>query len=89
MSVSLCIIMTAFVLTANQSSITDWVELLTAPTVEDEAYDGLVPQYICARRFKILIRLRIPELVDSINLQASGYLSSYLVYPVAPTPSYL
>ncbi|TRM65906.1 hypothetical protein BD626DRAFT_566549 [Schizophyllum amplum] len=36
------------------SSITDWVDILTANTIDDEAYDG------------------IPELVDSINLQASG-----------------
>ncbi|KAH8835457.1 hypothetical protein DL96DRAFT_1574295 [Flagelloscypha sp. PMI_526] len=36
------------------SSITDWVDLLTASNVAAEAYDG------------------IPELVDSINLQASG-----------------
>ncbi|KAJ7193390.1 hypothetical protein GGX14DRAFT_589471 [Mycena pura] len=37
-----------------QSSITDWVDILTADALEDEAYDG------------------IPELVDSINLQAAG-----------------
>ncbi|KAJ6520045.1 hypothetical protein C8R45DRAFT_953693 [Mycena sanguinolenta] len=36
------------------SSITDWVDILTADSVADEAYDG------------------IPELVDSINLQAAG-----------------
>ncbi|KAI0688131.1 hypothetical protein BC835DRAFT_1408167 [Cytidiella melzeri] len=36
------------------SSITEWVELLTAPNTADEAYDG------------------IPELVDSINIQATG-----------------
>jgi len=36
------------------SSITDWVDILTGPSYEDEAYDG------------------IPELVDSINLQAAG-----------------
>ncbi|KAG6817735.1 hypothetical protein H0H87_004526 [Tephrocybe sp. NHM501043] len=36
------------------SSITDWVDILTASGIEDEAYDG------------------IPELVDSINLQAAG-----------------
>ncbi|KAF8913074.1 hypothetical protein CPB84DRAFT_1820537 [Gymnopilus junonius] len=36
------------------SSITDWVDILTASGVAEEAYDG------------------IPELVDSINLQASG-----------------
>ncbi|KAL1748994.1 hypothetical protein HDZ31DRAFT_79333 [Schizophyllum fasciatum] len=36
------------------SSITDWVDILTANTIGEEAYDG------------------IPELVDSINLQASG-----------------
>ncbi|EKM61364.1 uncharacterized protein PHACADRAFT_168806 [Phanerochaete carnosa HHB-10118-sp] len=37
-----------------RSSITEWVELLTAPGTADEAYDG------------------IPELVDSINIQATG-----------------
>ncbi|PPR00039.1 hypothetical protein CVT24_009048 [Panaeolus cyanescens] len=37
------------------SSITDWVDILTGSSIEEEAYDG------------------IPELVDSINLQASGY----------------
>ncbi|GJE85873.1 hypothetical protein PsYK624_019520 [Phanerochaete sordida] len=36
------------------SSITEWVEILTAPGTEDEAYDG------------------IPELVDSISIQATG-----------------
>ncbi|KAF7347644.1 VHS domain protein [Mycena venus] len=36
------------------SSITDWVDILTADSVAEEAYDG------------------IPELVDSINLQAAG-----------------
>ncbi|KAK7064037.1 VHS domain protein [Favolaschia claudopus] len=37
-----------------QSSITDWIDILTADSVAEEAYDG------------------IPELVDSINLQAAG-----------------
>ncbi|PSS29581.1 hypothetical protein PHLCEN_2v2729 [Hermanssonia centrifuga] len=37
-----------------RSSITEWVEILTSPNYEDEAYDG------------------IPELVDSINIQATG-----------------
>ncbi|OSD03205.1 seryl-tRNA synthetase [Trametes coccinea BRFM310] len=36
------------------SSITEWVEILTSPSYEDEAYDG------------------IPELVDAINIQATG-----------------
>ncbi|KAF9015593.1 hypothetical protein BDQ17DRAFT_1229348 [Cyathus striatus] len=36
------------------SSVTDWVEILTASNIQEEAYDG------------------IPELVDSINLQAAG-----------------
>ncbi|KAI0824999.1 seryl-tRNA synthetase [Trametes gibbosa] len=36
------------------SSITEWVEILTSSTYEEEAYDG------------------IPELVDSINIQATG-----------------
>ncbi|KAJ3523810.1 hypothetical protein NM688_g8663 [Phlebia brevispora] len=36
------------------SSITEWVEILTAPGYDDEAYDG------------------IPELVDSISIQATG-----------------
>ncbi|OBZ68405.1 Protein lsb5 [Grifola frondosa] len=36
------------------SSITEWVEILTSSSYEDEAYDG------------------IPELVDSINIQATG-----------------
>ncbi|KAI0361468.1 seryl-tRNA synthetase [Trametes cingulata] len=36
------------------SSITEWVEILTSSTYEDEAYDG------------------IPELVDAINIQATG-----------------
>ncbi|KAI0347677.1 hypothetical protein BDW22DRAFT_1364863 [Trametopsis cervina] len=36
------------------SSITEWVELLTAANTADEAYDG------------------IPELVDSISIQATG-----------------
>ncbi|KIP10112.1 hypothetical protein PHLGIDRAFT_125773 [Phlebiopsis gigantea 11061_1 CR5-6] len=36
------------------SSITEWVEILTAQGTGDEAYDG------------------IPELVDSINIQATG-----------------
>ncbi|KAG6862158.1 hypothetical protein C0995_004240 [Termitomyces sp. Mi166 len=37
-----------------RSSITDWVDILTSSSIDDEAYDG------------------IPELVDSINLQAAG-----------------
>ncbi|KAI0778319.1 hypothetical protein BD413DRAFT_704774 [Trametes elegans] len=36
------------------SSITEWVEILTSSSYEDEAYDG------------------IPELVESINIQATG-----------------
>ncbi|EIW64195.1 uncharacterized protein TRAVEDRAFT_55185 [Trametes versicolor FP-101664 SS1] len=36
------------------SSITEWVEILTSSSYEEEAYDG------------------IPELVDSINIQATG-----------------
>ncbi|KAG6877876.1 hypothetical protein C0993_002877 [Termitomyces sp. T159_Od127] len=37
-----------------RSSITDWVDILTSSSVQEESYDG------------------IPELVDSINLQAAG-----------------
>ncbi|KAF8898967.1 hypothetical protein BD779DRAFT_1795515 [Infundibulicybe gibba] len=37
-----------------RSSVTDWIEILTAANIAEEAYDG------------------IPELVESINLQASG-----------------
>ncbi|KAJ6503307.1 hypothetical protein C8R47DRAFT_197970 [Mycena vitilis] len=44
----------AFTREKPHSSITDWVDILTADSVVEEAYDG------------------IPELVDSINLQAAG-----------------
>lgn len=37
-----------------RSSITEWVEILTSSSYDDEAYDG------------------IPELVESINIQATG-----------------
>ncbi|KAI0275053.1 hypothetical protein BC834DRAFT_27905 [Gloeopeniophorella convolvens] len=37
-----------------RSSITEWVDILTSPSYDDEVYDG------------------IPELIDSIDLQASG-----------------
>ncbi|KAI0308191.1 hypothetical protein B0F90DRAFT_1621443 [Multifurca ochricompacta] len=37
-----------------RSSITEWVDILTSSTYDDEVYDG------------------IPELIDSIDLQASG-----------------
>ncbi|KAG5719666.1 Protein lsb5 [Termitomyces sp. T112] len=44
----------AFVREKPRSSITDWVDILTSSSIDEETYDG------------------IPELVDSINLQAAG-----------------
>ncbi|KAJ7651724.1 hypothetical protein DFH06DRAFT_1207948 [Mycena polygramma] len=49
----------AFTREKPHSSITDWVDILTADSVVEEAYDG------------------IPELVDSINLQAAGGVAGY------------
>lgn len=56
------------------SSITQWVDILTAAGYEEEAYDG----YVALLHFIISFNLTglhgpsIPEIVDSINLQPTG-----------------
>ncbi|KAF8488531.1 hypothetical protein JB92DRAFT_3101042 [Gautieria morchelliformis] len=53
------------------SSITDWIEILTSSNYDAEAYDGWL--YLLLRLVEITDYLySIPELVDSINLQAEG-----------------
>jgi len=67
-----------------QSSTTDWIDILTGVNVEEEAYDGSVFHFVVLYVYGELIACchnRIPELVDSINLQAAGYCESPLSYP--------
>lgn len=60
----------------DQSSITDWIEILTGPNIDDEAYDGCVYSSFIEMSCSEGVVCSIPEILDSINLQPTGFVTA-------------